>query len=397
MEYRAVEDEHEDAYYALTRYAFNPTAGPAINDFDENDIARATLPAHRGIFEDGELKSVCGHIWFDGLVRGEYYSVPGLTFVATPPEHRRSGYVAKLMECSLSEYRERGDLLSILWPFKYRFYRRLGWEACSSSVTYSCDPSALSFARDELGADGSFQRVEADEFDRLTPVYDTYASEYGLSIARSADWWRYHIFESWDAERYVYTWEKDGDVRAYLAYTIQGEWSERTLHVVDLATRDLEGLLAILTFLSNHDSQVATVRFRLPTDIHLLDLVTEPEEVTATMDTGAMARIVDVTQTLPTLCEMNVDAALTVAVADPLVDWNNGTFDLSVSSSNAKCTPSNNDAGVTLDIGHLTQLAVGYRSAGELSEIGKLDGSPTIIETMDQLFPAEQTYLGTGF
>lgn len=397
MEYRALGDEHKEAYYEFTRYAFSPTSGPEAYDPDEHDIARMDLADRRGLFDDGELRSVCAHHWFDANIRGTFHAAPGLSAVATPPEHRRSGYVTKLMRNALEEYRDRGDIVSLLWPFRYRFYRQMGWESCADGIRYSCEPSALAFARDEREQQGAFRQLDADDFDQISPVYEHYVSEYTLSVTRSDEWWRYRVFESWRTDPYVYAWEVDGEVRAYLTYVIDGESGERTLQVYDLAYLDLEGLLAILAFLTNHDSQVTTVSWSLPTDVAVLDLASDPEEIEATLKTGAMARLVDITRSLPALCEPEVDAQVTIEVSDPLVDWNDGTFHLEVADGEATCEQRMHDPDARIDIAHLTQLAVGHRSARHLADLHRLDAAGSVIDTLDELFPRAQTYLGTGF
>ncbi len=395
--YRPLGDEHREAYFEFTKYAFSPSSGPVEYDTEEHDIERANIGDRRGLFDDGELKSVCAHHWFDANIRGRYHPAPGLSAVATPPEHRRSGYVTKLLRNALEEYRDRGDIVALLWPFRYRFYRQMGWESCADWIRYSCEPSALAFARDERDQQGAFRQLDADDFDQISPVYEHYVSEYTLSVTRSDEWWRYRVFESWRTDPYVYAWEVDGEVRAYLTYVIDGESGERTLQVYDLAYLDLEGLLAILAFLTNHDSQVTTVTWSLPTDVAVLDLASDPEEIEATLKTGAMARLVDITRSLPALCEPEVDAEVTIEVSDQLVDWNDGTFHLEVSDGETSCEQRTNDPDARIDIAHLTQLAVGHRSARHLADLHRLDAAESVIDTLDELFPRSQTYLGTGF
>lgn len=198
--------------------------------------------------------------------------------------------------------------------------------------------------------------------------------------------------------------EDDGNDRAYLTYTIDGSWGDRTMHVRDLAFVDHEGLLAICAFCANHDSQVTEVTFSLPTDVDFLDLVPTPEDVECTLEPGAMARIVDVRETLSAFQYPDVDAQVTITVTDSLVEWNEGTITLSVTDGEPTCeyhaeadeadpeTPS-----VTLDIGTLTQLVVGYRSTRDLEQLGRVTVSEETRTVLERLFPREQPYLGTRF
>lgn len=411
VEYRPLGDEHRDVFSEYVGYAFVPESGPTEYDPDEHETPRMQLGDRRGLFDGAadEPLCVCAHHWFEALVRDEFHPSPGLSFVATPPENRREGYVGRLLERSLREYRRRGDRFSLLWPFRYRFYRQFGWETCAASRSYSCEPVALSFARDELDGAGRYRPVTADEYGTVAPVYEAYSRRYALSVGRDEEWWRDYTFTGWETDPYVYAWERNGEVRAYLVYTIEGEWGDRTMRVRDLAFVDHEALLALCAYCADHDSQVSEVRFGLPTDVPFLDLVPDPEEVDCELKAGAMARLVDVPAVLSVLRYPAVDAgggaSLRLSVEDPLAGWNDGTFRLEVENGTATCEPvdrettcdSVDDPTVRLDVGHLTQLVVGHRSARDLARLGRLDVPAETLDTLEALFPREPTYLGTGF
>lgn len=404
VEYRPLDDDHRDVFFEYTKYAFSPDSGPVAYDPEEHDSERAELGARRGLFADEAAPGdpplcICAHHWFDALVRGERHPAPGLSAVATPPEHRRAGHVERLLKASLEEYRSRGDTFSLLWPFRYRFYRQFGWETCSAHRVYACEPTALSFARDALSDAGGYRQLDADDYEAIAPVYEEFSSRYALSVDRDEDWWRYRVFESWTTDPYVYAWERDGEVRGYLTYSIEGDWGDRTMRVGDCVFLDHEALLALCAYCSNHDSQVSEVKIRLPADIDLLDLVPAPDDVDCKVETGAMARPVDVAEALSTVQYPAVDARVTLAVADPLVDWNDGAFRLVVADGTATCEPISGtpEPDVTLDVGTLTQLVVGYRSAGELERTNRLTAPAEAVQMLEELYPPEPTFLGTEF
>lgn len=404
VEYRALGDEHREVYWNYTGYAFSPDSGQEPYDPDEHEPERMAMGDRRGVFADGAApddppRCVCAHHWFDALVRGERHPAPGLSAVASPPEHRRQGYVRQLLLSALEEYRSRNDRFSLLWPFRYHFYRQYGWETCAEHRMYSCEPSALSFARAAYGDSGSYRQLSADDYGVIEPVYESYAGRYALSVGRTATWWRHRIFSGWDADPYVYVWERGGEARGYLSYTIDGEWGERTMRIRDLAFVDHEALLALCAFCSNHDSQADEVRFALPRDVNVLDLADEPEDIECEHKTGAMARIVDVESTLDAIRYPDTDGRVTMSIEDPLAEWNERSVRLTVEGGVATCEPvsTGGHADLTLDIGLLTQLVVGYRSASELAWHGRLDAPAEIVDTLDRLYPPTETYLGTGF
>lgn len=401
VEYRPVPEAERETFHEYVSYAFSPDDGPP--EYDPEELPEmAKLGAMRGLYEDGapddEPLCVCKHYWFEARVRGDVHPAPGLSAVASPPENRREGHVRRMLAASLEEYRERGARFSVLWPFRYRFYRRLGWDTCNKRTTYECEPEALSFAADEVGDAGRYRKIEADDYERLVPAYEAHAADYDLSLDRDDEWWRHRVFAGWETDPFVYAWERDGEVRGYLVYTIAGDWSDRTMRVRELRFADREAYLALLAFCYDHDSQVSTVKLGAPAESTLLDLAPDPEEIDCEVETGPMVRVVDVAETLAALSYPAVDAHLTLAVDDPLVDRNDGAFALAVDDGAATCRRADDaDPDARVDVGALSQLAVGYRSARALRRSGRLDADAETTATLDRLLPERSVYLQDGF
>ena len=408
-DYRPIPDDRDQRalFHEFRSYAFRAEEGVPAYDPDEHDTPRATMGARRGLYEtdDDEPRCVCRHYWLAARVRGEDRSAAGLASVATPPEHRRQGYVRRLLAASLAEYRDRGVRFSVLWPFRYRFYRRFGWDAANRIVTHECDPDVLSFARraDRSDRPGSFRRLEADEYAALEPVYEARRERYALALERDEEWWRHRIFGGGETDSFVYAYERDGRVAGYLVYAVDGDRDHKTMRISEHAAVDREALLALLSFVSDHDSQVQSVRFRASESFPLRDLATDPDEIETTVETGPMVRIVDVAETLAALSYPDATASLTLAVDDPLAEWNDGTFALEAADGSANCerlesTADAPDADATLDIGALSQLVVGSRSAAALERTGRLETADSgVTATLEDLFPETEGYLGHFF
>ncbi|MDF9746622.1 GNAT family N-acetyltransferase [Natrinema salsiterrestre] len=408
VDYRPIPDER-DVFHEYSSYAFRAAEGVPAYDPDEHETPRSTLGSRRGLYEtdatdDAQPRCVCRHYWLESRVRGDVHRTAGLASVATPPEYRRRGYVRRLLARSLAEYRDHDVRFSVLWPFRYRFYRRYGWDTANRIVTHECEPAVLSFASDAIDRDaGSFRRLEPDEYEALEPAYDVHADRYGLALERDEDWWRYRALGGYDRDPFVYAYERDGRVRGYLVYTIDADSDGPTMAVSELAFVDRDALLALLSFCYDHESQVERVRLRLPVDVPIRDIARDPDEIDTAVSDGPMVRLVDVAETLSALSYPNRDVALTIAVEDPLVDWNEGPFALEVSDGNGACerltdAAGSSDADVTLDIAALSQLAVGARSATALERTGRIEAKgQNAVATLAELFPETDVYLGEFF
>ncbi|QPV64629.1 GNAT family N-acetyltransferase [Halosimplex litoreum] len=392
-----------DEFRRIVDYAFHPGAGPQEYDDEPERIAD-----RYGAFVDDDLVSVCGHYDFRANLRGERVRLAGLAAVATPPEHRREGYVGALIDDALERW--RGEYaLAALWPFARSYYEQFGWATANTATTYTCPPEQLAFARG--AAAGRARPVEPDEWRALQSVHETAAERTTLALERRSEtWWRERILsEGGDDRPWAYVWERDGDACGYLVYDFEdaGEgFEQRRLAVDDMAAVDHETWLGLLGFLADHDSQATEVRFAGDGRGDLLDLVPDPDAVDCEVETGPMVRVVDAADTLeacPYPAEASAD--LTFDVSDATADWNDGRFRLSAADGTGECEriddadgESAATADATLDVGTLSQLVVGYHDAATARRVGGLVvADESVADALAELFPAERVYLRTFF
>lgn len=397
MKYGPVDESALPAFRRLLDYGFRVTEGPREYDPSEEIPGPARVGDRRGVFVDGEPTCTAVHHWWDARVREQWRPAAGLTAVATPPEHRRKGYVERLLRESLGEYRTRGVTLSLLWPFTYPFYQRFGWATGSNYATVEGPPEAFEFA--DGARMGTFRRLDADDWVLLESVYETACASYGLTLRRDEPWWRHRVFQGWQRDPYVYAWERDGTIRGYLSYTVSDDGE--SLQVWDHAATDHEAFVNLLRFCYYHTDQVNRVRLNGPSDAGFFDVLPDPRAVDVTLHPGGMVRLVDVAAALTgPLYPPTVDRSVTLRVTDPLVDWNDGTFVLSVTDGEGVCeavhvngaTTDTPDDSVVVDVGTLSQLHVGQVTPARARELGRLTG-----EGVDDLFPPAPTYLREVF
>ncbi|MDH5021126.1 GNAT family N-acetyltransferase [Halobacterium rubrum] len=401
-EFRHVPDEDREAFHSLVSYAFRPEDGP-FDDFDPEDLpAGATVGTRYGLYDgDDDLLAACKHIDFRTRLRGDVHDLHGLSAVASPPERRRRGLVGQMLHESLVQSRSEGVYLSALWPFKRSFYGQYGWATATRAVEHDLDPDALSFAPDH--DHGEFVPLDVDDdWERTAAVHDAHGAGYELTMERSEEWWRKRVFAGWEDDPYAYGFEReDGDLAAYLTYSVEGDGDEKTLQVRDWAAVDHDARLAVLRFLADHDSQVDRVHVWTPADADLLDHLPNTDDVEATVRLCPMARLVDVGAALGALSYPDgADCELVVAVSDSFADWNDDTYRLSVAGGAATVERGADPAAadVELDVGALSQLYVGYRSASDLAAVGDVDAAgERALDALADCFPERPTFLREGF
>ncbi|AUV83048.1 GNAT family N-acetyltransferase [Salinigranum rubrum] len=426
LAYRTVldDDEYRPVYRCLLRYAFAPERGP---DPDDEPFEQPAEVEPRGLYETaGETSDGDPHpkvdagrprdatdvpptnlvvagalVDFRMRVRGAFRPVGGVTAIASPPERRRRGHVGALLDHMHEELRGRDVAVAALWPFSHAFYARFGYGRTNDYLICEFPPDALDAPAATPETEGTFRRLSADDpddVDALVALHERSTPE-PLAVARSPDWWRLRVFRTWTTERFVYGWGDGGDggnggLRSYLAYRVEDEGEGRTLAVDYWGAADEEAYRHLLAFLRNHDSQVAQIRF-LASDASLLDRLADPDEdVTTKVKPGPMVRVVDVEAALSGLATPASDDRVVLSVRDPRYEWNDGRFAVGVEGGLTTCRAVEAGRGeaeqaVDIDVGALSRLVVGARSATDLATLGGVDGDAESVARLDALLPVE--------
>lgn len=401
MEYRPIPDDEagEELFARYVQYAFQPTAGPDVSEALDDEDRPEPPRVRRGLYPtddaDAEPVSLLSSYDFTTRLRGATLSMGGVSTVATPPEHRRQGYVEELLRELCREYRDTGTPLAALWPFDTGFYRQFGWATCNRYLQWAAAPSDLRGAASPPA--GEWRQLDGDDWAAVDPVHDAAVAGHELAVDRTADWWTERVFRSWETDPFIYGWwDDEGTTRAYVVYRITGDWGDRTLHVGDHGAADRDAFGHVLRFLADHDSQVGEVRFTTAPDAGLLDRVGDPSAVDCEVEAGPMLRLVDVPSTLSAL-SYPADGRVVLDVDDPLLPGVAGRYALSVTDGTATCEATDADPHGSVGIGALSQLVCGYRSADVIAAGGELDADPGTVRILDGLFPESSPYLKEGF
>ena len=398
VDYRPLPDSALDTFQSYLSYAFNPTGDP-YDPAEEDELPPpATVGDRRGLFDGEDLRSVCVHHYFDTRVRGSWHDVAGLSAVATPPEYRRQGHIATLLEASLAEYRDRDVFLSTLWPFSAPFYGKYGWAMAHRYAVQTGPPEALSNGRHY--ADGSFFEAEKDDWAALHEVMMAHGERYDLTVDRTEEWWRKRVFHSWRRDPYVYAWERDGTVEGYVAYTVEEtDDGDSQIQVWDMAWVDHRARMNLLRFLANHQDQIDSVRLSGPADSLVMDAIDDPARMSYEIQPGPMVRIVDLNAAVEALdYPESLTGSLTVGVRDPLVEANDGRFEVAFESGDASVSETTADPDVEFDIGSLSQLYLGYLDIHALQTVGDVAvRNEEAVDLLETAYPERNIFLREHF
>jgi predicted acetyltransferase len=341
-----------------------------------------------GLFLGDRLIALCGALPFGQYFGGRSVPMGGLSTVAVVPDQRGRGHARRVISGSLEEMRERGEVLSTLFPAATQLYRDLGWEVAGAYLWRTVAPEALRGL--PVPETGRLRPGGAGDFEAVRTCYDRFARSVNGFVDRPESWW-WRSGELW-RDRSIFVAEgNDGEVEGYLVYRqLDGEYSslggpfQLVVEEVLAATRD--ATLALWRLLASWSSQVDRLLFRgSPEDPLLLLLPDQP--LTTLAELRSMTRVVDAAGAVAARgFPSGVEAEVQLELSDPQLAGNRGRFVLSVSKGRGRLEPGGGGA-VELDIGAFSSLYTGWASTATLRRAGRLaGGTPASCEELDAVF-----------
>ncbi len=375
-------------------------AGPALKEFVEhvpvtlNDagdtagwVSKESVD-RLWIEADGELVS---QLWVvDVTVRawGAELRSAGVAGVGTPEPHRMKGYARRLMEACERYSADRGYPISTLFGIP-DFYHRFGY----ASV---CPEYEIRIELDALETDGptaSLEDLQPSDWDPIARMCNAaYGSLDGSVVRREGAWRGARQGTDWFKKpQALVSRDAHGQPAGYAV--VDTELTDGCLSVSEAAARDDAAGRALASGLAE------MVRSRgatgLLASLHpgtglgpLLTRLGGAVEVTRPDDAGYMACIVDLDAMLQRCTPALVDRA--AAGELPLPE----TLQVKTDIGHGCIALGGQSPPAELSIGRrgLVQLLFGYRTFGELQEIGQARATGVSDAVLAKLFPRNDGY-----
>jgi predicted acetyltransferase len=346
----------------------------------------------------------------DGVLTGAYRAyalhqhmhgaecrVMGLAAVAVEEASRRRGLGRELCVHAISMARERGDVYSILYPFRPAFYEALGWGVTGSLHTYRFRPESLR-AR---GGD-RVRRALPQDAPAIQACYERFAQAANGPIRRTQRLWRSH-FEG-DG---VHVFVVGGDhVTGYIIVRF-GRASapeDKPMYVRELIADDHDSYEELLGWVAAQKDAWRIVQYDTSPDEHFAHRLTDPRPPgfhltrnawapAARVIRGPMLRILDLTGAFESRRTWGPAAPLSFGldVGDPLVPGNNGSFVVDFDGGGAAVRRGAARPLLRLPIAVLAQIIAGELRVKDALMLGlaEADGD---VETVDLLLRTERCF-----
>jgi predicted acetyltransferase len=398
-EIRTLRPADIDESLKLSQFAFQ-------YEIPENEWAEARQHVNPeqmyAVYANDKLAAKLNLLPLSVFIGGVPFSMGGVAGVATWPEYRRGGRVAKLLHHALYVMKEAGQVVSLLAPFSFAFYRRYGWEHCIDRKQYTINKSDWpTFA----ATTGSVHRKT--DLDEIKLLYETFAAQYSGMLQRSEEWWQ-RKGKRWGAAVLGVYQTRYGQAEGYIVYQVKQ--SELTIHEFAYITE--EARRGLWNFVCNHDSMADKVTLTVPTDDALPFLLQNPR-IKQEVVPYFMARIVDVENFLRKFPFVRFPLTgdpsryfsmpLRVRITDPHAKWNEGVFqiefpanisdDVTIERVSVGSTGDSLHDVVSMDIQTLTAMMFGYQRPSRLEQLGRISGSPEMVQMLEHCVPAQTPFL----
>jgi predicted acetyltransferase len=396
LHYRVVASDDEQ--FALNAaLAYNRPTG------ETHRAQRTPSPeARRGLYRNGCLVTQCVllplRIAHGG---GGTVLVGGIGAVATPPEERRRGYVARLLREVCDELRSQRAPLVMLSAFKESFYRRYGWATFYEARQFSGAPAWFAPFRAQQA--GRWERLDesAAATAELDAAYRSALRGRFGPLERNAVWWQTRVLHAGDGSpHWAYLWRDDaGHGRSYAIFSIERGERGQELHCREAAALDPQARAQIFALFSMFEDQCVDVIFTAPADAPVQALMSDP--LRCAMVPGAMLRMIDVAMAMEAYSfPRDVAGRLTIRITDDWLDHNNGVFALDVEGGSARMTRLSDgvDADIHCDVRTLTQVYSRYLRPRTAAAFGLIDArSRPALALVERLFVGLAPYASDWF
>lgn len=337
-------------------------------------------------------------------VAGAALPMLGLAGVAVAPDARRRGVGHRLCRRALRLGRERGDTVSVLYPFRPAFYRALGWGLVGELHAHIFRPQALPDA-DERDA---VRLAHHDDDGAIAECYARVAARSNGPIRRERGAWRKHL-DSPGTHVFAYD---DGGVRGYalVRYRHRRAPDAATLYVRELVAEDDTVYRGLLGWIAVQRDQWSRIRYDARPDEGFRHHLADPRPPgfrparplwfpTAHVLQAPMLRVLDVPAALRARRrwgdEPGVALTLEVEVSDAELPENQGPWTVVIAESGARVHPHQSAAGadarLATDAATFAQIYAGELAPTAAARLGRarIEG---VGQALDRAFRVQERF-----
>ena len=381
--------ESDDEWRQCYRIAAQGFDGPRTTEAEDEQLPKFHRDRCIAAFVGDDVAAWSQVRPFGQFFGGRCVPMGGFSPVVTAAEHRGHGYGSMVTAAQYPAMRERGEVISGLYPAQTQLYRGNGFEVAGVYAYRTFPTRSLHHLRPSGSV--TVRKGTVDDLPAIKDCYRRYAATQDGWLDRPDVWWD-NILPAKDVgtEQFLYVVDgPDGELRGYVRYRhgkVTPPAHGYTMQVSELCTEDAEVALAFWRLIGTSSTQSEHVRAAGPPE-HPLLLLLPDQDMKTTDEIRWMLRVVDAPGAIaargfPTAVRATVDLDL----ADRQCDWNGGRWRLTVEGGTG-VLEKGGGGDVRLTINAFSALYSGYASATTLRQTGLLTGGdPTSWSALTAVF-----------
>jgi predicted acetyltransferase len=358
-------------------------------------------PGHRDeprvVTRDGRVVSCLTLLYAELSVHGAAVPMGGIRHVATHPDEQNQGYASLLLRDTLRDQYRQGLPLSALFPFSFRYYRKLGYELAGNHCHFWCRPNCLPAYAERSRC----RPAAADDDAALARFHSRRLGSLACGLTRSAERWRELRMEP--SLSIVVC--REAEVEGCLVTTeARDAYGGKVLRVLEMAADTPRGWRALLGTLSQFGGE-SVEWLAAASDIAASGILRSPAPLRegfkprgiVTVRPMFQLRIVDLKAALRCrlLAFPGGAYALALRLRDDLLPENAQPITLEADAQGVRLRPAQPaDSWLEADVQVFAQIYCGYLSPSEAVSQGLAHASaPDAVELAEALFPPGETFI----
>lgn len=329
-----------------------------------------------GCFKDDRPVGAMRFHDFTMNLRSTKISVGGIGGVAVDLLHKKEKVARDMVSYFHEYYRNNGSAMTMLYPFRPDFYKKMGYGIGTKFNQYKLKPSAFPkyHTKEHLCA------FRPEDKQLLIDCYERIVgSRHGMTSRPSTDWDNMTA----NVDNRIMCCKNRGRIEGYMIFTFKrvGDTSmlKNNMAVSEMLYENPEALQEMLYFFHTQDDQIYRIVINLPDeDFHYLcvdprddsdNMFAPVYHETNLQGVGLMYRVVNTRKLFELLHDNNFgnqDLKLTLNINDSFLPENSGSTMVSFSKGRPSIMENGKtDVEITMDISDFSSLimgAVGFKS-----------------------------------
>lgn len=310
---------------------------------------------------DGDTLASCITIPYRKVyLDGQCIPMAGLGGVTTASTYRSGGVCSNLIKEGLKVMYDKGAVFSMLAPFSYEFYQKLGWKWCYNNISYEFEIERLKRFKNL----GDITYLTEETKRELQSFYETYIQSLNGSCLREEYHWKKRISKQLDHYTILYR-NNEGQVEGYMIYKINHQ--ALVFEIVELQYTTMSCLRSFFNYIGTHSAQVTKVNIAAKEHDIILDILPNPR-CQVLVNSYMMGRIINVVKALETY-KFAQDGVFVIDVKDDICEWNTGHFKVTISEGLATVEKVEEEPDFTIDIRELMQVIIGFKTMQDVDHL----------------------------